>query len=99
MVTTFETEPLSDFTANPGRFLDKLLATREPIRLSANGKQEIIILEADSYDDLLRRLDRADAISAVRQSQQEFASGQGRPFREVVEELSRKHHLAAPAPE
>ena len=99
MVPVLETEPLSDFTANPGRFLDKLLATREPIRLSANETREIIILEADSYDDLLRRLDRADAISAVRQSQQEFAAGHGRPFREVVEELSRKRHLPAPAPE
>jgi hypothetical protein len=99
MVPAPDTEPLSDFTANPSPFLDKLLATREPIRLNANGTREIIILEATSYDDLLRKLARAVAISAVLQSQQEFAAGHGLPFREVVEELLRKHQLPAPSPE
>ena len=99
MAAVVETEPLSDFTENPGRYLDRLLATREPIRLQANDAQEIIILDAKAYDELLRRLDRAAAVSAVRQSQLEFAAGQGRPFRQVIEELSRKRELPAPAPE
>ena len=99
MAAVAESEPLSEFTGNPDRFLGQLLTTREPIRFHASDSQEIVIVDANSYDELLRKLDRVAAISAVAQSLQEFNVGQGRPFRDVMEELSLKHNLSTSCPE
>lgn len=46
-----------------------------------------MVQDAEAYQSLLDRLERAEAIAAIRQGLAEFERGEGRSAREALEEL------------
>lgn len=52
---------LTDFKRNAKEFLDKLKKTRSPLILTVNGKAEVIVQEASAFQEMLDRLQKAEA--------------------------------------
>ncbi|QZZ19399.1 type II toxin-antitoxin system Phd/YefM family antitoxin [Leptothermofonsia sichuanensis E412] len=85
---------LTEFQRNSRQFLQRLKETRNPLVLTVNGKAEVVVQNAEAYQSLLDRLERAEAIAAIRQGLAEFEGGEGRAAREALEELRVKHDIS-----
>ena len=88
-----ETESLSSFANNPQSFLARLRQSGEPILLTDNGEDQIVVQDAASYQQFLERMERLETIAAVRESMQDVAAGRTQPLREALAELAAKHQL------
>jgi PHD/YefM family antitoxin component YafN of YafNO toxin-antitoxin module len=84
---------LSHFQRNTKSFIKLLRKSGKPAVLTVNGRAELVVQDAASYQDLLDRLDRFEAIEGVRQGLESFRRGEARPIDEVMEGLRRKHKI------
>jgi prevent-host-death family protein len=89
-----EVHSLSEFQRNTKAYLERMKETQRPIVLTVNGRAELVVQDAASYQDLLDRVERAETVAAVRQAMEEFERGEGRPAWEALEELRAKLGLS-----
>lgn len=82
--------PLTDFKRKTNEFARQMKQTGQPVVLTVNGKAEFVIQDADSYQVLLERIERAEAIEGVRRGLEQMQRGEGRPAEEVFTELETK---------
>jgi prevent-host-death family protein len=82
---------LSGFQRNAKSHLERMKETKTPVVLTVNGKAELVVQDAASYQELLERIERAETGASVRQAMEEFDRGEGRPAREALEELRDKY--------
>ena len=82
-------QPLTDFKRNTSDFLAQLKATGRPVILTINGKAEIVVQDARSYQRLLDLAERLETIQAVKEGIASADRGEGRPMEEAFDELER----------
>jgi prevent-host-death family protein len=86
-------DSLTNFKRNTTDFLKRLRKTGQPVVLTVNGKAELVVQDAASYQKLLELVDRLEAIEGIKRSMASFERGEGRPAWEALEELRQKHHI------
>ena len=59
--------PLTDFKRNTAEFLSQLKTTGQPVVLTINGKAELVVQDARSYQRLLELAERLETIEAVQE--------------------------------
>src|SRR3954452_14838690 len=79
--------PLTDFKRNTPEFLALLKQTGQPVVLTINGKAELIVQDAKSYQRLLDLAERLETIEAVKEGLASMRRGEGRPADAVFDEL------------
>ncbi len=84
-------ETLTDFKRDTSRFLNRLRRTKKPVVLTVNGRAEIVIQEAASYQDLLRRIEHLETIAALKEGLEDIKAGRTYPADQVLDEIARKH--------
>jgi prevent-host-death family protein len=82
--------PLTDFKRNTAEFLAQLKQTGHPLVLTINGKAELVVQDAKSYQRLLDLAERLETIQAVKDSLASVERGEGRPLDTVFDELERE---------
>ncbi|HKM51926.1 MAG TPA: type II toxin-antitoxin system Phd/YefM family antitoxin [Isosphaeraceae bacterium] len=82
--------PLTDFKRNTPEFLRQLRETGEPVVLTINGKAELVVQDARSYQRLREQAERLQTIEAVQESLATMKRGEGRPLEEVFSELEKR---------
>jgi len=82
--------PLTDFKRKTNEFARQMKETGQPVILTVNGKAEFVIQDADSYQAMLERIERAEAIEGVRRGLEQMQRGEGRPAEEVFTEMETK---------
>jgi prevent-host-death family protein len=82
--------PLTDFKRNTSEFLTQLKATGQPLVLTINGKAELVVQDAKSYQRLLDLADRLETIQAVKEGLASADRGEGRPMDEAFDELEKQ---------
>jgi len=85
---------LSDFQRRTREHIRRLKKTRRPEILTVNGKAELVVQDAVSYQALLDELDTAATLAGIRRGLDSVARGDGRPAREALNEIRRKHRIA-----
>jgi prevent-host-death family protein len=80
-------QSLSSFKRHTPDFLRQLRQTGEPVVLTVNGKAELVVQDAASYQKLIERAEQAEEREAIRAAVQELKAGQGIPAEEVLAEL------------
>ncbi len=88
-------QPLSNFKRNTADFIRQLKETGKPVVLTINGKAELVIQDAASYQELLELRDRLEAIAGIRRGLDSMEEGKGRPADEVFADLRKKHNITA----
>ena len=86
-------QPLSNFKRNTSDFIKQLKETGEPVVLTINGKAELVIQDAASYQELLELRDRLEAIAGIRRGLDSMEKGKGRAADEVFAGLRKKHNV------
>jgi hypothetical protein len=86
-----EIDTLTNFKRETNRFLTKMRRTGKPMLLTVNGKAELVVQDAASYQRLIRPQDQNEAITAIKEGLADLTAGRTRPARTVLQELARKH--------
>ena len=82
--------PLTDFKRNTSGFLSQMKKTRRPVVLTVNGRAELVVQDAESYQRILDRLDRFEAVEAIQLGITAAEQGRVKPARQALAELQRK---------
>lgn len=78
---------LTDFQRKTREHLRRLKETGRPAILTLHGEAEVVVQNAEAYQQLLDRLERAEAIAGVREGLASMERGEGRPLEEILEEI------------
>jgi prevent-host-death family protein len=79
---------LSDFKRNTSELLERLKATGNPLILTINGKAEVVVQDAEAYQELL---DRVETFESLQRGLADVKAGRVKPARKVLNRLRRKH--------
>jgi prevent-host-death family protein len=93
MLSLSDIYPLSEFQRGAKAFLAKLKETKAPMVLTVNGKAVAVVQDAESYQQLLDRLELLESIAGIRKSIEEFERGEGMPLKEAFQQLREKYGL------
>ena len=86
-------QSLTDFKKNTPEFLQQLKETGEPVVLTINGKAELVVQDAASYQKLLDLAEEARVVEAVRQGLADRDAGRTMSLDEFQEHARRKHGI------
>jgi len=82
--------PLTDFKRKTSSFMTRMKKTHRPVVLTVNGKAELVVQDAESYQQILDRLERLEAVEAIRLGIAAAEEGRVRPARKALAELREK---------
>ena len=78
---------LSDFKRNTVDLLGRLRKTGNPLVLTINGKAELVVQDAASYQKLIELAERAERMDALRASLDDMKAGRVMPASDVLAEM------------
>lgn len=79
---------LSNFKRNTSDFLQQLKTSGNPLVLTINGKAEIVVQDAASYQRLLEISERLETIEALRPAIEEMKAGKGELAEAVFSQMT-----------
>lgn len=84
MSSTNSMHSLNDFQRNATDFVQRLATTKRPIFLTVNGEAQVVIQDAQAYQEMV---DFFETIKKVNVAASSFDSGKGRSVVEAFAEL------------
>ena len=84
---------LSDFKRQTGKFTARLKKSGRPAVLTINGRAELVVQDAASYQRLLELAEQAEMLEFLRQSRADMEAGRTMPAVQALERLAQKHKL------
>ncbi len=97
MDITRDIDSLTHFKRNSSEVIEQLKSTGQPMVLTVNGKAEVVVQDAASYQAMLDLLDRAEAIAGIKRGLDSVEKGEGIPAEKAFERLRRKHKISKKA--
>ncbi len=92
MVQLTNIHSLSDFQRNTKEHLKRLKRSGNPEVLTVNGKAELVVQDARSYQKLLNQAAEAEAIEILKRRLKAVSRGaKSRPLAKVLDDLARKY--------
>lgn len=86
---------LSSFKRNTPSFIEQMKQTGEPVVLTVNGKAEIVVQDAESYQKLLDALERLEAIAGIKQGLEDVEAGRTISMTEFDREMRQKYDISS----
>ena len=80
---------LTDFQRNIKEYMKRLKETGQPEILTVNGKAELVVQDAEAYQNILDLVDRVEAINGIRRGLEDIEEGRTHKAEDVHEELRR----------
>jgi PHD/YefM family antitoxin component YafN of YafNO toxin-antitoxin module len=94
MLDTREIHSLTDFLRNHKAHVARLKKTRVPEVLTVNGKAEVVVQDAASYQLMLKRLHHMETIAAIQEGMASAERGELKPAAQVLDEMRARYGLA-----
>jgi len=66
MLDTEQIHPISDFLQDHRSYVARLKQTRMPEVLTVDGRAEVVVLDTETYEDLMERLKHMESVAAAR---------------------------------
>jgi prevent-host-death family protein len=80
-------QSLSTFKRDTAKLVRQMKRTKAPVVLTVNGKAELVVQDAESYQQLLDAKDRMDAIEGIRRGLQSMKANAGKPAADFFREF------------
>jgi prevent-host-death family protein len=90
---TQDIHSLSSFKRNTNDLLQQMRETGRPVILTVNGKAEIVVQDAHSYQKLVEMAERSETVRALKEALDDVESVNTMPAREALAALSQKYGL------
>src|SRR5438445_9453728 len=91
MIDLREVRSVTEFQRNIKDYVGRLKKKKTPLVLTVNGRAELVVQDAESYQEILERLDRAETLAAIRRGRDQFERGEGIPLAAAEKRLRKKH--------
>ena len=79
MKLTRDIRSLSTFKRDTAKLMRQMKKTKEPVVLTVNGKAELVVQDAESYQKLLDAKDRMEALQGIRRGLESMKRQRGKP--------------------
>ena len=86
---------LSDFKRNTSEFLEQMRGSGHPLVLTINGKAELVVQDAASYQKLLDRFDELETLEGIKRGLRDVEAGRVTPLRRFEKEFRAKRGLSS----
>lgn len=87
MINLSNIHALDHFKRNTADFRARLKKTGDPEVLTVDGKAELVVQSAESYQKLLERMEYLETVAAVREGLADAKAGRTKPAGQVSREL------------
>src|SRR5690242_21732731 len=87
MKLTRDIQSLSTFKRDTAKIVRQLKKTGQPVVLTVNGKAELVIQDAESYQKLLEANERMEAIDGIRRGLESMKRDQGKSAEKFFREF------------
>lgn len=94
MLDTREIHSLTDFLRNHKAHVTRLKKTQTPEVLTVNGKAQLVVQDAASYQSMLDRLRHMETLAAIQEGMASAERGELKPAAQVLAEMRAKHGLS-----
>ena len=91
MIDLREVRSVTEFQRNIKEYVGRLKENKTPLVLTVNGRAELVVQDAESYQLILERLERAETLAAIARSMEQFERGEGISLDEAENKLRKKH--------
>ena len=93
MIDLREVHPLTDFQRNAKEYVGKLKDSKTPLVLTINGRAELVVQDAVSYQALLDRLEALELEAAIEAGEADVRAGRTRSLEQFASETGAKYGL------
>ena len=90
MISLKDIESLTAFKRNTNEYVKKIKESGTPMVLTVNGKAEIVVQDAESYQRMLEVLDRAETIEALREGLESVRRGKTMALDQFDKEMRKR---------
>jgi prevent-host-death family protein len=87
MKLTRDIHSLSTFKRDTAKLVRQMKKTKQPVVLTVNGKAELVVQDAESYQELLEAKDRMEAIQGIRRGLESMKRNAGKPADKFFQEF------------
>lgn len=85
---------LTDFKRHTVDFVKQLKKGRRPLVLTVNGRAELVVQDAESYQKLLEMTESFAAVSAVQEGLAQAERGEGLSLEQFDKRMRKKHGIS-----
>jgi prevent-host-death family protein len=78
---------LTEFKKNTSEFINQLKQTGDPVVLTINGRAELVVQDATSYQKLIELAGQTAELKTTRKAVAEMNAGHGRPAAEMLADM------------
>lgn len=93
MINLKSIHPLTDFKRNTSKHLKELKKSQNPLVLTINGKAEIVVLDAEVFQELINKIEYAETVRAIQEGIESFRKGEGQNANKALAELAEKYEI------
>jgi hypothetical protein len=94
MLDTRQIHSLTDFLRNHKVHVTRLKKTKVPEVLTVNGKAEVVVQDAASYQQMLDRLHYMETLAAIQEGMASAERGELKPAAQVLAEMRARFGMA-----
>lgn len=94
MVRITNIHPLTVFQRNARAHVTELKKSGEPAVLTVNGKPEVVVQDAEAYQQLLDLIDMHESAAVLNERSTSFSRASARPLRKLA--VEKRAHFASP---
>jgi prevent-host-death family protein len=91
MIDLREIRSVTEFQRNIKEYVGQLKEKKTPLVLTVNGRAELVVQDAESYQLMLDRLERAETVAAIRRGMEQSERGEAIPLEEAEKRRRKKH--------
>ncbi|MDJ1184516.1 type II toxin-antitoxin system Phd/YefM family antitoxin [Roseofilum casamattae] len=84
---TKDIRSLAEFKRNTNELVENLKRTKHPLVLTVNGKAELVVQDAKSYQNLLNAAELIETIKGIKRGLDQMKEGQGRTAESLFTEM------------
>ena len=84
---------LSEFKRNTNEFLEQMRGSGHPLVLTINGKAELVVQDAASYQKLLEQADKTEALEGIMRGLADVEGGRVTPLRKFEKDFRAKRGI------
>ncbi|WP_017295995.1 type II toxin-antitoxin system Phd/YefM family antitoxin [Geminocystis herdmanii] len=87
-------QSLSTFKRNTNDLISQIKETGSPMILTVNGKAEIVVQDAISYQQLLDKIDRLETMLEIQKGLADVKQGNTQSLDSFIKEMETKHDIS-----
>lgn len=88
-------QSLSTFKRNTNELINQIKETGNPLILTVNGKAELVVQDAISYQKILDKIEHLETIIGIKKGLEDMARDDTQSLNQFIEEMQKKYEISS----